>query len=101
MKAYLITWNVSDGNDCTVYDTVTAAESEDAALEKLDRAIQAACPDAESDGDYVGYYFGCSEDCSEDCEGHGGTSLREVREFDTEEAARKAKSTYHVNYEID
>lgn len=105
MNAYLYVWHESDGNDCTVYDTVVLAESEDSANDIISAAIERTMTENgtsfEDDGNLLGYYFNCSEDCSEDCEGHGGTSLREVTQYATEDEARKQMSRWHTEYSVD
>lgn len=104
MSYYLITWDESDGNDCTVFDTIVQAESKDAALDLLGDAIEARLTKNgtswEDDGNQIGYMFNCAEDCPEDCDGHGGTSLREVEEYATETEANAARSKYHTEYVI-
>ena len=44
MKGYIFEIRESDGNDCTVYDYITEAESLDAAQEELDTAKRALSP---------------------------------------------------------
>lgn len=104
MQTFLITWHESDGNDCRVYDSIITAATEDDALSQLGDALESRMEhngaSYEADGNHLGYYFGCSEDCSEDCEGHGGTSLREVQAFETEEGARNAMSRWHSEWSI-
>lgn len=101
---YLITWHESDGNDCTVYDTVVQAETEDSALSLLADAMEKRMDENgtsyEEDGNHLGYYFNCSDDCHEDCEEHGGTSLREVNSYETEDSARSAMSKWHSEWSI-
>jgi len=103
-KHYLIVWHESDGNDCTVYDTIVMAESEEAALnllgDALERQMAANGTSWQDDGNQLGYYFDCTEACEEACEGHGGTSLRTVEEYATEEEARNARSRYHSEWTI-
>lgn len=105
MPWFLITWHESDGNDCTVYDTVVNARTEDDALstlgDALERQMRANGQDYEEDGNHLGYLFGCSEDCPEDCDGHGGTSLRTVEVYTSELQAQAARSRYHSNWSID
>ena len=104
MNAYLITWDESDGNDCTVYDTVITADSEDAALSTLSDALEAQMiangTEWQDGGNYLDYMFNCAADCEEDCEGHGGTNLREVQCFATEEDARNAMSRWHREWSV-
>lgn len=67
MNAYLITWHESDGNDCTVFDTVIKAQTEDEALsllaDALEKAMNANGTGFQEDGNILGYYFDCAEDC--------------------------------------
>lgn len=104
MRWYLIEWQESDGNDCTVFDTVLCADSEESALnilgDAMERQAKENSTELESDGNHLGYYFPCSDDCSEGCEGHGGTSLRSVETFATEADARAAHSFYHTWWEV-
>jgi hypothetical protein len=101
---YLIVWHESDGNDCTVYDTVVEAPTEDEALSLLGDALEARMTangtDFQEDGNHIGYYFNCSEDCPEDCEGHGGTSLRTVESYTTEVDARAMCSRWHSEWSM-
>ena len=106
MAWFTITWHESDGNDCTVYDTVVEAPDEDTALSLLGNAMEtrmtANGTGFQKDGNHLGYYFDC--DCDEDyadtCEGHGGTSLREVTAHVTEDSARQAMSRWHSEWSI-
>jgi hypothetical protein len=104
MKWYLITWHESDGNDCTVYDSIVSAATEDDALTILGDALEAQLTangtEFQEDGNHIGYYFSCSDDCTEDCEGHGGTSLRSVEVFDTEDVARANMARYHTEWTV-
>lgn len=101
---YLITWHESDGNDCTVYDTLVEASSEDEALTLLGTALEAKLTengtDFSEDGNQLGYTYDCAEDCAEFCDGHGGTSLRTVERHNSELAARSAMSFYHSEWSI-
>lgn len=101
-RHWLITWHETDGNDCTVFDTYIAAESEDAALGILSDALAAACPDADKGCDFVDFTFpcDCDEKNAEHCDGHGGTALREVVEYASEKEARAARPFYHSRYEV-
>lgn len=105
MSWFLIVWHETDGNDCTVYDTVVEAATEDEALGKLGDALEkqmdANGTEYQEDGNHLGYYFGCSDDCADDCDGHGGTSLREVTAYPTEDDARKDCSKWHSEWSID
>lgn len=104
MAWHLITWHESDGNDCTVYDSVVEAADQDQALDTLAGSLEARMRENgtawQEDGNVLGYYFDCSEDCSEDCEGHGGTSLREVQTFATEAEAEAQRSRWHSEWVI-
>lgn len=102
MKHYLITWHETDGNDCTVFDTYVAADTEDGALGVLDNALHAACPEAEEGFDYLDMMFPCScgEADAEFCEGHGGTVLRKIVEYASEQEARTARPFYHSLWEL-
>jgi hypothetical protein len=104
MNAYLIVWDESDGNDCTVYETIILAESEDDATGKLSEALETAMRENgtswQEDGNVLGYYFECTDDCPEDCDGHGGTTLREVTAYATEDEARQQMSKWHSEYSV-
>lgn len=100
IRHWLITWHETDGNDCTVFDTYAAAETEESALGVLSDALAKACPDAEEGGDFVDFYFPCTDECALDCDGHGGIALREIREFPSMQAACDARSFFHSTYEI-
>src|SRR3990172_342019 len=97
-RVYLVTFHESDGNDCTVFDSIIAAESEDAAFNILHDAIEKTLKENktsfEEDGNIVSFVFNCEDDCGEECQGHGGISLREVEAFDTEAEAEPAPPTY-------
>jgi len=102
MKAYLITWHESDGNDCTVYDSIIEAESEEKALDTLHDQRNEKLKgrgEYEDDGNHLGFYFNCLEDCPEECEGHGGTVHRETREYQTLEEAESNLASYHVRWQ--
>ena len=100
---YRITWHETDGNDCTVYETIVQASTEDSALEHLHTYLQQQCPEAEDGGgDFLDFYFPCDCDTNSDaypdmCDGHGGTSLREVEAF-TDDPGKG--SIWHVEYSI-
>lgn len=104
MPYYLITWHESDGNDCTVFDTVVHATDKDAALTTLSDAIEKSLDENgteyENGGDWLDYYFSCSEDCDQDCEGHGGIVLREVEEYPSEADARSNMARYHSEWSL-
>lgn len=104
MPWFCIVWHESDGNDCTVYDTVVEAPTEDEALnllsDALEKQMDANGTSYQEDGNHLGYYFDCAEDCPEDCDGHGGTSLREVTTHTTEYDAMKARSRWHHEWTI-
>ena len=98
---YLVTFDETDGNDCTVYDTIIEAPSQKAALNTLSKHIEADLKgEWTDDGSEFGYYFDCNSDCPEDCEGHGGIGLREVEAHATEKDAQAARAPYHVEYTI-
>jgi hypothetical protein len=101
---YLITWHETDGNDCTVYDTVVQADCADDALTALDAAIEQQLTEQgnpySSGGNLVDFYFDCDEDCPEDCEGHGGIALRTIESYPTEAEARKQVSKWHLVYTV-
>lgn len=105
MSYYLITWDESDGNDCTVFDTIVQAESRELALGLLSDSIEKTLTNSgtsyESDGNELGYYFNCADDCPEDCEeAHGGINLRTVETYSTEEEAYAARSRWHSEWVI-
>lgn len=103
---YLIVWQESDGNDCTVYDSIVEETSEDAALSTLADAIEETLTANETgfqeDGNHLGYYFDC--DCPEEyqdhCDGHGGISLRTVESYTAIKDANGARSKWHTLYEV-
>lgn len=107
MKHFLITWHESDGNDCTVYDSVVSADSEELALTVLALAVEAdldagAGPDSYApDCSEFGYDFLCSADCPEDCEGHGGIVLREVTEYPSRDAAIADRNSWHCHFDVE
>ena len=71
MQGYLFEVRDSDGNDCTVFDAVVAAESREQATEILWKHLTETYPDDESDGGF-GTFHAC--DCA--CEhfvGNGQT----------------------------
>jgi hypothetical protein len=116
MKTYLITFDESDGNDCTVYEAIIPAENPDMALMILADSVEAAMRSNdtvyETDGSEFGYYFGCPDDCDtlqsldacdsmEPCGIHaGGISLRTVETFDAYDAARAARSKFHLEWHV-
>lgn len=102
VRHWLITWHETDGNDCTVFDTYVAAETEESALDVLSDALATACPSAQEGCDFVDFTFSCDcgEENAEHCDGHGGTALREIREFPSMQAACDARPFYHSCYEI-
>lgn len=101
---YLITWHESDGNDCTVFDTVIGAASQEEALTALATAVEKALTDSETefeeDGSEFGYYFHCTKECPEECDGHGGIALRTVEEYPTLAEARANMAQWHSEYVI-
>lgn len=101
---YLIVWHESDGNDCTVYDSIVQAPTEDEALTVLGEALEAQMrangTSFFEDGNHLGYYFNCADNCPEDCEGHGGTSLRTVESYTTEVDAKASRSKWHSKWEL-
>lgn len=110
MDWYLVTWHETDGNDCTVFDTIVQAENTEAAQNMVADAIEDMLTKNgqpfEGDGDW-GVCFNCTEDCGAtvedrelECQGHGGTSLRDVEAFATEADARGALATYHTEWVI-
>lgn len=105
MGFYLITWDETDSNDTTVYDTVVESENKEAAFIKLSDHVQTRLienkVEFESDGSEFGFIFNCTESCSEYCDGHGGISLREIEEFFNEESAYSSIPHYHTKYFID
>ena len=52
MQGYLFEVRDSDGNDCTVFDAVVAAESREQATEILWKHLTETYPDDESDGGF-------------------------------------------------
>ena len=104
MSHYLITWHETDGNDCTVFDTIVEAVDESAALAKLAAAVERELMGPYTDdGSEFGYYFECPDDCGggESCEGHGGIVLRGVDAYPTEAEAIANLAGYHVRYHVD
>lgn len=103
---HLIVWDESDGNDCTVFDTVVEAPTADDACSQLADALEKAMTENgtgyQEDGNMLGYYFDC--DCDEanadTCDGHGGISLRTVESYTTEDDARAAMSKWHREYSV-
>ena len=101
---YLITWHETDGNDCTVYDSIVAAGDESAALGTLAAAVERELTGPYSDdGSEFGYYFECPDDCDggEFCEGHGGIALRTVDAYPTLAEAQNNRSRWHLQYHVD
>jgi hypothetical protein len=99
---YLIVWHATDGNDCTVFDTIVEAETEDKALHLLcDKILDDAPEGTECDNEFeLACFFPC--DCGPDaeCDGHGGTYIRYIIEFDTLREAEDNKTCYHTPYYI-
>lgn len=100
---YLAEIRESDGNDCTVYDAIVEADSQEAASDKLHKEIEAAWANLESDGGF-GYFFPCdcpeSEDGYSDCS-HGGILAPEpegYEAYETFEKARDARRIYHCRF---
>lgn len=98
MNHYMIVWHETDGNDCTVFDTIVRAKSEENAIKQLFAAWIRNCPNAEVEDHGLYYPCNCSEEDAEYCEGHGGTFIREVSTFKTRREAEAAKSIYHAEY---
>lgn len=102
MGHYLVTWHETDGNDCTVYDSVIEAATEEKALSILAFNLECAMNDNKTpyseDGSEFGYYFDCSDDCDEECDGHGGICLRTVEVYATDKEAHAARSPWHTEY---
>lgn len=118
-KFYIAEVRDSDGNDCTVYDALIAAESRDAASDKLWKYLEAAYPEDESDGGF-GTYHPCDCVCDhnaspwdDDAKGHetgrcgdqgwecshGGLLTDEPEtfaEYDTKVEARAEHAPYHI-----
>jgi hypothetical protein len=103
MAHYLVTFQESDGNDCTVYDAVVEADNEDAAYGRVCDAIEAQMKrdgtPYEDDGDF-GFYFDCGGECEGECDGHGGIVMREAVAYATLEEAEAGRSRYHVPYYV-
>lgn len=101
---FVVTFHETDGNDCTVFDALIEATSQEQALAKLADSIESALvtnsTDFEDDGSELGYYFQCSADCDENCDGHGGIALRTVESFPTESEARASMSRYHSEWTV-
>jgi len=105
---YTIVWHESDGNDCTVYDTIVERNDKEGAELALDATLEKHLKgndqSAESDGNLLGFYFDC--DCEENpdadpetCDGHGGTCHRETMgPFPTYRDAEKACSNFHIRW---
>jgi hypothetical protein len=113
MNAYLITWHESDGNDCTVYETIVEAVSEENALSVLayqvEKMLNAKGVEYSDDGSEFGYYFECPDDCEsladafdfEECGIHsGGIALRDVQKFNTVPEARADMCNYHTERSV-
>lgn len=92
MKHYLITWHETDGNDCIVYDTIVAADSEELALDTLRLAVETDYDGLQDDGSEFGYYFDDAD---------GGLVLRDVQEFDSRAAAEAQCSIWHVRFDVE
>ena len=107
MAWFSVTFHETDGNDCTVYDTVVEAETEDEAFGKvadsLEKTLTADGRGFEDDGD-CGFYFDCDCEIPEGDENtwecsHGGIVMREAERFEGEEGAEAAHLFYHCRYD--
>ena len=105
MRHFLITFHETDGNDCTVYDAIIEANTEEQALSILSYNIERSLDDNKTpysdDGSELGYYFDCFDDCHEECEGHGGIALRTVESYETRKEAESEASKFHCTYVCD
>lgn len=104
MNAYIVEIRESDGNDCTVYDCIVDAHSEQDAFDRVYAHFdeRAEHEDWENDGG-EGWYFPC--DCTDAdadaCEGHGGLMIGDAEEFASRADAEHAHATityYHSLY---
>lgn len=116
-KFYLVTFHETDGNDCTVYDTIvqvkdcTWDEQSGKPCERCkDEAFGIVCDAiakrldedgrAYSEDGSFGFYFDCDSDgpyaCTDECDGHGGIVMRDAEGFRTEaEAEAEQKAAYY------
>lgn len=113
-RYYMFEVRDSDGNDCTVYDVIVAAESREAASDTLWAHAAKMYPHDESDGGF-GTYHACDcvcehrkrmvcDRCRETWEcTHGGLTTNEdaegaygPQEYATHDAAFAARATYHA-----
>lgn len=105
MKHFLIVWHESDGNDCTVFDTIVKASSEQAALNRLAKSLL-HCYSLNKDALYdsseliIDFPCDCPESEYDACEGHGGTALRSIEAYTHADDAEAACAVYHTRYTV-
>ena len=91
---YVVSYAVSDGNDCTVYDSIAEADSAEAAGARVENMIESDEDGSlEPDGNMLGYFFTGEE---------GGISHRETQgPFASFADADDACDKYHCRADVD
>jgi hypothetical protein len=95
MGFYVVTFHETDGNECTVYDAIVKADSEEHALSILAYSVESSMNENgtryEEDGSEFGYYFADDE---------GGIALRDVTRYESLVDAEDACAFYHVTWHV-